>query len=377
MSQVNRRIQKDLGTLLRCEQLEDRVTPAPMNYVVNNPLDVPIAGVDRFTGFALMNLRQAITAANANAGIDTIEFSNQALSNEIYTALPTIIEGVSLAPTAGLGPATVFRQSQQFFRIFTIDIPANQAANGVSFEQVWVKGGRAINNGGPNASDGPDGGGVWSRNASVVMTDCRVFYNSAAGDGGGIYATGGTNSFFEFRGSQGYLIENQATRDGGGAYAYNIYFKVKFDGHVVNNTAGRNGGGIAAVANNFQGLKLLEVISSSVTANTNYGDGGGIYVNNQVGPRVQAILVDTDITDNRAFANQDPGGNFVPGRGGGLCVLGGVDLIANAQTMISENGEQWPAGGAPPLLGVFLDPTPGAIDANFFFATITNDNYLL
>ena len=64
------------------------------------------------------------------------------------------------------------------------------------------------------------------------------------------------------------------------------------------------------------------------------------------------------------------------GRGGGIAVVGGFTVNADAATTVSGNGQQAPAPATAPFkLGVYLDPAVlGTFAAT---ATVTNSNYQL
>jgi hypothetical protein len=105
---------------------------------------------------------------------------------------------------------------------------------------------------------GNDGGGGIDVNAGIfgegplIMANTTVTGNTAAGDGGGIWSSGGT-------------ITNST---------------------ISGNTAGRNGGGIYRAYSYVLGgsfFNNLEVIDSTVSGNT-ASSGGGIFNDTMVGP---------------------------------------------------------------------------------------------
>src|SRR5262249_29855489 len=90
--------------------LEDRTVPA--TFTVDSPLDV----VDPNDG--VLTLREAMTAANASAGVDTIEFDAALTGGTIGlngTQLPQIIDDLTLT---GLGANQLTINAQRQSRIF-------------------------------------------------------------------------------------------------------------------------------------------------------------------------------------------------------------------------------------------------------------------
>jgi hypothetical protein len=106
------------------------------------------------------------------------------------------------------------------------------------------------------------------------------------------------------------------------------------------------------------------------------GDGGGILVVNDgylpAGAAPIAQLLTTKISGNTAV-----GTGATSGRGGGIAVLGAVEVNANTSVKVELNGQTAAAPTTAPFkLGVFLETAAAAstFPAN---ADVTDDNYLI
>src|SRR5262249_41886956 len=163
------------------EMLEARLDPA--TFTVNTLADT----VD--LNPAVTSLREAITAANSQAGDDIIKFSVTGTIN-LTGALPEVSSNIQiLGPTGAL---TVRRDTGGNYRIFT-----------VVGEAIVVFDGLTISNGFRRGDDNgsfPDGlgGGIYN-DGGVTVRNCTLSNNIAVSDsfgyfpggGGGIY-NGGT-----------------------------------------------------------------------------------------------------------------------------------------------------------------------------------------
>ena len=127
------------------------------------------------------SLRQAITAANANPGADTIVFANGLTGTIALTsALPNLTDDVTLSGP-GAKTLTVARSSASgtpAFRILTID-------NGTATGPVISISGLTLANGLIQSTTGTAsvkyyGGAVWSNKANVTFTACAISGNSIA-----------------------------------------------------------------------------------------------------------------------------------------------------------------------------------------------------
>ena len=166
-------------------------------------------------------------------------------------------------------------------------------------------------------NDSNVGGGVHMSTGTTLNLeiDSFVYLNNAlAGDGGGIYCSGGVvnvsgDSYIGFLFFSAY--PNTATNNGGGLYLDNCsaYLTSTASNYavIVANTAA-NGGGIYALKNSY--INLLG--SHAVVAYNNAGSGGGLYLTS--GADLYA--------DNGSISN-----NTATGFGGGVYATGDGTLV--------------------------------------------------
>jgi CSLREA domain-containing protein len=152
--------------------LEDRLVPA--TFLVTTTLDV----VDPNDG--QLSLREAISAANASPGADTIIVPAGVYQLALRGADDTNaagdfdITGSTLFQGAGAGSTVI--DGQQIDRVFDVRGTAPHSIN-VTFQGLTVRNGLA---------DAGGGGGIRVGNADLLLQDCAVTGNATAGDGGGI-----------------------------------------------------------------------------------------------------------------------------------------------------------------------------------------------
>jgi len=267
------------------------------SFVVNTTGD---PGGDGFCSADECTLREAITAANAAAGTDTITFDIPGAGPHtisLLTALPNISTNTNIqGPGANL--LTVQRSTAvgtPDFRIFLVQSKVFTTQPTV----FTVISGLTISNGRFSAF----GGGVANSASGVLtLTNCTVSGNTSDGTGGGVANSGritvinstlsGNTSLFG-GGNGGGGINN-----GGSAELY--------DSAVIGNA----GGGIS----NFRTLTLT---NSTVSGNTSPQKGGGIH--NYFGGVM--TLVNSTVTNNRSDSN-----NSGAEQGGGIFVEGTVTL---------------------------------------------------
>jgi hypothetical protein len=337
-----------------------------------------------------VTLREAIINANnrnTNPGADVIDFAPGAITNGSLTILlqsplPTITEEVvidGLVNAPGNNRPVIKPMLVTTFRVFDVNLPAANATDAVDFYNLEITGGWAT------GANGPQGGGIKSWNADLLVQDCFIHGNRADTDGGGVWA-GGPQCRATFNGTSTVISDNHADGFGGGIAVVNSYARVQKGVKVEDNDAGVSGGGIYVYADGaFLQRPLLPVqrilwLDGSVVALTisgneaHNGDGGGVLVSNQGffpgGLPPVTELSNTTISSNKAYDN---GVNF--GRGGGIAVRGVTKVDANNLTKIELNGQQAPAPATAPFkLGVYLEAAAGGSTfiAN---ANVTNDNY--
>jgi len=234
-------------------------------------------------------LREAILAANANAGADVINFAAGITGTITLTQSQLLItESVTIN---GPGARLLTVSGNNVSRIFEI------TGNGVvvNVSQLTIANGRAA------APPGDDtrGGGIFNHDGSTLNLNSLTIRNNSADLGGGIY-TGRTtstitNSTVNITNS---TISNNTAHEGGGINNNTDGTLNIANSTISGNTATGSGGGIQ----NFNQLTLNNVTISNNTA-TNLG--GGVFSTN-VTPNVR----NTIIAQNTAPLNPDVFGAF-------------------------------------------------------------------
>ena len=242
-------------------------------------------------------LREAIDAANADAGADTIDATAVSGTIGLTAALPDLSSDITI-----VGPGATLLEVKRIgsarFRIFTI--PSGVAVN---LSGLSVTGGWTVDGVGP-FSGGGAGGGI-SSDGTLTITRCTVSGNQT-GNGGA-----GSSS----------------------------------DGHNGNGGSGGIGGGIATSG-------TLTMIESTVSGNqTGHGGtgapgggggfpagpggaGGGLYTGGVV------TLINCTVSGNRTGDGAlGPGSNYsIAGVGGGIC-NGGTLTLSNCTISGNQTGD--------------------------------------
>jgi CSLREA domain-containing protein len=317
------------------------------------------------------SLREAIIAANANPGADTITLpakpytltiggagEDNSATGDLDIADDVTIDG------AGAGQTIIKGGAGWDDRIF--DIPAwgisvtlndmtiaNGNVNGygggiyhgntgtLTLNNSSVSGNSATGGSGGGISHGSGGtfklnnsivsgntaaagGGISSANATVLLTNSTVSGNTSSNGGGGISSGGGS---LAVTGST--ISGNTSTGDFGGGIASGDGTLTVIGSTISGNTAHLNAGGIANIGS------TLTLANSTISGNTATGGaGGGINNFGAIGP----FKVSTATLNNVTIAN-----NSAPA-GGGIA-NGGTFKLKNS--LIAGNS----AGSAPDCSG--------------------------
>jgi CSLREA domain-containing protein len=265
------------------------------------------------------SLREAINAANALAGTDTIVFDAD-YTITLGSQLPAI---TSLILINGTGAANTIVQANvaantATYRVFQVNTTGNLTLDGLTVRHGRCAGGCAIsstngggihNNGGTlivtNSAVSANsattfGGGIWNNGGILTVTNSTISGNSA-NSGGGILKTSGTitatNSTFS---------SNSASNSGGGIY--NNSGTLTVTNNTISGNSASEGGGITNVS-------TLNVTNSTVSGNSTVFNGGGIL--NTSGT--------VSVTNSTVSGNSANGGN-----GGGLYTNGGTLTVTNS-----------------------------------------------
>lgn len=329
------RVNRPLATRLRAECVEDRCVPA--TFTVNTLADT----VDADPG--VTSLREAIVAANDQAGDDVIDYGVTGTIN-LTGPLPDLSSNIQL-----LGPGaanlTVRRDTGGDYRIFTIASDTT-----VEFDGMTIANGNALG----------DGGAIYATGNSLTVNNCTLSGNTARleyviydeffpegyteidGSGGGIYSSGGTLSI-----NNSTLVDNTAGEVGGGICCTTGTLIISGSILVENDSIwgggiSVNGGTItvshSAISDNTSwvggGVCTIESISSvndSTLSGNSAGDGAGIFSYNGT-----LTISHSTLSGNSAS------------RGGGIFNDSGTLTVSNS-TISSNYGED--GGGICNFLG--------------------------
>lgn len=305
------------------------------------------------------SLREAITAANANADRDSIlVVTTSPTTITLGSGLPAITEDLDLL---GAGPTQL-----------TINAAATQAAPRgvlyvrnkaeVSIRGVTLRGGRRLGGGGLVIDD----------SAAVTMREVHVRENETVGSvGGGILAIrGGSGVFTDIE-----VVGNRAsgTNAFGAGVAVEVGSSISIRRSRIadNENTSSIGGGLRV----FSGTLTLDsvTVTNNRALSSNAGLGGGIMADGQA----RLIVSNSIISDNVAAVS---GGGFnvrAPAEAGivnsiisGNRAPGGAGLEGNSPAyvlseVIIENNIASQRGGAALLFGGTFTQTGGAMRNNY------------
>lgn len=301
-----------------------------------------------------VSLRDAIEAANAVAGAETILFAPSLSGQTILlggTQL-TISDAVTIDASGLAAPVTIDAQAQS--RIFNIDDGGVANDFDVTIAGLTLTGGHtsgfafggavhSLTTGALSISDatirgntaGGLGGGI-DAIGDVVLTRSSLSGNTAVGPGGALYTVGNVTL------TESTISGNTSSDNGGGIFARQDVTLTQST--VSGNTAATSqGGGIVA---------LVDAIlnHSTVTGNVGHGGAGGVY-------GVESItLVSSIVAGNTADAGGDPDLRVF----GGGAVSAQFSLVGDAdgRTITGSGnivGDSTGGGIVDPLLGPLAD----------------------
>ena len=214
------------------------------------------------------SLREAITAANADAVADSIAFAAGVTGQiDLATALPILSTNLSITGP-GSGLLTVRRNVTTQFRIFTV-----AGASGTSSGPTVALSKLTISNGsvGPGTSNSEEffGGGLFNRNGNVTLSEI-VFSGNSARHGGGIW-NGSYVSPGAVMNVTNCTFSGNTSNSGGGGGAYNVAL-LTANGCTFSNNSSSYGGG-------FNSDTTANLSNCTFSANTSLQDGGAVYSN--------------------------------------------------------------------------------------------------
>jgi hypothetical protein len=298
------------------------------------------------------SLRQAIHDANGNPGPDTITFDPATDGIPIVLAGPAgengnasgdldILDAGDLT-IQGNGVANTIIDGGGIDRVFHV-CPAGGCVNTVTFSALTIQNGDMVLGGGGirheagttvvdgsalRANRAVNGGGISNFAALVIQNNSVIgtaggSNQAAAGNGGGVYNFVGTLTI-----DHSTVSTNTAYNNGGGIWnqaTLNVGNGATIGGAGAGNTAGADGGGIY---NYDGGVVTVDggIVSSNVAIGNSEstGDGGGIYN--------KATL----IVQNGGTIGGVGAGNMAGGDGGGIYNYDGGMVTVDGGT-VSDN----------------------------------------
>jgi len=272
-----------------------------------------------------VSLRDAIAAANANPGADTIDVGVTGTIN-LTGALPDLSSDITITgPGANL--LNVHRNTDGLYRIFTIDSGVTAAISGLT-----VSNGSARN-----------GGGILNM-GTLELTNCTVSGN-AANFGGGIQNSG-TLTLTNCTVSDNTANAVQTISFGEGGGIHNVGMLTLTNCTVSGNNAVNFGGGIF----NSSSAGELTLTNCTVSGNNAVNFGGGIFNSSSGG---EPTLTNCTVTQNHA--DNDNNGF---GSGGGILNDGNTMTLLN--TIVADNYKG--SGNTATKNDIYIADT-GTIDA--------------
>ncbi len=297
-------------------------------------------------------LREAVAAANLNAGADTLTFAPSVTSITLIAGDIVIGQALTIgSPTATA--LTTISGGGNGARIFTIT--ADTTLNKLLFT-------------GGNPGSG-DGGAISNTNAVLTINESVVRDNSApGGNGGGIFTSGGTVNLNRSTVGGATAGSNSAANGGG---IYNLNGTVNLTNSTIsNNSSGNIGGGYYGFSN--LGTATLNSTSSTIAFNV-ATSGGGIGISSTAGFTSAATINNTIVSNNNAGTGPDLNANPVSPLLPGNIFSAGYNIIGNTAgtTITATTGDQFNTnpfllplannGGLTPTHGLQTPASP-AID---------------
>jgi hypothetical protein len=288
----------------------------------------------------MLSLREAVSAANAHPGADTIVLPagvyrlTRAGADDTNAAGDLDVTGTTLFQGAGAGTTVV--DGQQRDRVFDVRGTTPHSIR-ATFEALTIR----------NGNSGV-GGGIRVGEADLVVQGCDVTGNRSTGPGGGISNASqpGTGDVTLIR----TIIDRNVAGEGGGVWVQanqqNLGSLLTVSGGTIQRNIARDGGGIFASRANL--------INSTVSGNrATVGDGGGLSVtaatlsNSTVSGNSAALLGGGIEADTVAVTNSTVSGNTANNNVGGTAGAAGGGISANVATLTGStvSGNSASGGG--------------------------------
>ena len=267
----------------------------------------------------LGSLRQAIVAANATAGADTITFSISG-TIKLVTMLPLITDAAELT-IDGSGQAVTI-SGEHLVRVMRVESGASLTLDHLT-----------IANGTSPASDA--GGGIYNKTGTVTISNSTFSGNNAAIFGGGLCNEGGTVTI-----TNSTFSGNNAIQGGG---VFNDSGTLTVTNSIFSLNTGDDGGGIAIYCTSTTNSTTI-IANVTFSGNSATNAGGGILVFGYAGNSV--TVLNSTLSGNSSANSPWP-------FGGGIRINSGTVTFRN--TIIANNTSGGNCSGVPINGGNNLD----------------------
>jgi predicted outer membrane repeat protein len=333
------------------ERLEDRT--------VRSTFTVTMA-LDTVAGDGKMSLREAITAANAHPGADTIivpagMFRLSRKGTDDANGLGDLdIKDSTLIQGAGAGKTII--DGRQLDRVFDVHGTAPHAFT-ATFQGLTIRNGSA---------DGGGGGGIRVSKANLVLQDCIVTGNKTTGSGGGISNAGqpGTGNVTLVR----TTVDRNIAAQGGGVFveadSQNKGSMLTATNSTIRRNIAREGGGVFATQASLTG----STISGNHAA---VGNGGGLSVsmltlaNSTVNNNTAALNGGGMYADTATLSNCTVSGNSANSIDGGVSGVAGGGIWAVTATLTGSTVSSNSAAGGGGILASVATLTSSTVTDNW------------
>jgi predicted outer membrane repeat protein len=264
----------------------------PRRLLATYTVDTLVDENDANHGPGDFSLREAIAAAAANAGADTVNFDSSLAGNVLYLSDGPLLIQSSLTLNGGTNHLTISADEVSgvlavsggvVVSISNLEVIDGQANTGAGLKitkttsvtpQVTLTRVSFVSN-----QAVVDGGAIYSDGAKLTIIECNISQNSAGDDAGGVFAIRGT---LEVRNSM--IFDNSCVASGGGIVCSGpvgrndssnpaMHFS---NSTIAANWSGDQGGGVAVLGNAARFVNCTIVANRADTKGTSLHDGGGI-----------------------------------------------------------------------------------------------------
>ena len=270
----------------------------------------------------------------------TIQFGIEAARNgdTVLVQPGTYLENINFqGKNVTVGSLTLISEDTSYIGQTIID--GNESGSVITFssseDTTSILNGFTITNGSALA-----GGGIYCDGAIPILTNLKIFGNTASTFGGGIYSDHSSHPIVSSS-----LIENNVAGVGGGIQCQNNSGVTLIDVEVIGNQASENGGGINIHSGEIYATRTD--FNENITLHEMSGYGGGVSLIGDVGPY--------------SFVNCKIQGNTVANRGGGLYCDGANPTLTNVlitdNTVTNTGNYDGGSGIYNPGLGPYINVT--------------------